>query len=227
MRFKSAALVLSLSLICLVPRTTFADTLTLNTTSGGSPYGVDIYPYQLTLTTSGGATKQLDLSCINYDREVSFGETWTVDAYVVGSIPSGGLDGESQTAFRADAWLFNQYNTGSVSGIGAITNSQVQYAIWDIMDSSGVNGLSGFDSTAQALATKALGEAGSLPTSYYANDVVYVPDTNNQTGWTNGQPQIFMTDPPPAPTPEPTSMALLGTGLLGAVGVMRRRLVAA
>jgi hypothetical protein len=51
---------------------------------------------------------------------------------------------------------------------------------------------------------------------------VLLPDPGGRANWTNGDPQIFMVDP--MPTPEPGSLILLGTGFLGAVFAMRRKL---
>jgi hypothetical protein len=229
MRLRTAVVAFTFSLVCLIPLTSYADdiTLTLETTSGGAPYGTDVYPYQLQLATPNG-TGIYDMSCLNYNYEISFGETWYVIPYTVNSIIAGGVDVDGMTPlqFEEDAWLFNQYSpngTNNVAGIGTVSNTDVQYAIWNIMDNGNVTLPP--DGNAQLLDAKAASLAPGLYPTYYANDMVFVPDLNNTTGWTNGEPQLFMTDPPPpAMTPEPSSLMLLGTGMLGVVAIVRRRL---
>ena len=225
MRFKSSLIALSLSLVCFIPRVTLADTITLTTTTGGSVDGVDVYPY---LFTVDGTEQNVPMSCLNFDREISFNETWEVDPINVSTIIAGNTyDNESGASILEDAWLFNQYGTAAGSP------SEVQFAIWSIMDPTAINnspnnpyiGAGAFDATAQALANQAIANVtgtNPLPASYYADDTVLLPDPNGSSSWTNGQPQIFMVDP--MPTPEPGSLTLLGTGFLGAVFFMRRRL---
>ena len=91
------------------------------------------------------------------------------------------------------------------------------------MDPSGISGKSGFDSNAQALASTALSVASTLPSSTFANDNLFVPSGSYPNG---GEPQEFLTDPAPsavAVAPEPASLFLVGTGLLGWAIIMRRK----
>ncbi len=221
MRIKLAVLALSVaaSALSLASAPMFADTLTLTGVGGANSDGVYVYPYLFTVTEGGKTVANVALSCLNFDREVSIGETWAVKEYAVPA-GSGTLDGESFASFRTDAWLNNQYSNPNY------TATEVQFAIWSIMDPGGVSGKQGFDAQSQALASQAVSAAAAEPASYFANNVIFIPDTSNQSGWgSNGEPQIFMAASNPiAPTPEPSSLALLGTGLFATVGVLKRRM---
>jgi len=222
MRIRTSLIALSFSLVCLVPRAAFADTLTLTGATGGSTAGVDVYPYEFTVTNASGTNTNVFLSCLNFNREITFGETWSVDPLQVSTInPTATYDGELGASYLEDAWLYNQYGTA------AGTDSEINFAIWSIMDPGDINALNpsytvanGFDATSQALAASAIANVtgnNPLPSSYFANDLAYLPDPNGSSNWTDGQPQIFMADPP-AVTPEPGSLFLLGTGF-GALGI--------
>jgi len=104
-----------------------ADTLTLNSgtvnPAGGS---AEIYPYSFQLDTSSGAST-VNLMCLNYNREITAGETWSITEE---GIPTG--NSLVDLDYRADAILYAEI-LNPPAGVSA---SEIQYAEWSIFDPS-------------------------------------------------------------------------------------------
>lgn len=153
-----------------------------------------VYTYPYNVSVDG--QNQL-LMCVGFNEHIVDGETWqaTVESIV------GTQDQEL-------AWLFLQAEQTSDFGVKAEINA----AAWALNEGSPE-----LDEAAQFWLSQATSQ--NFTDGEFQNVVKYMPIDGTQS-WQGEMPQEFLGD---APVPEPSTLMMLGTGVLGVAGFVRRK----
>jgi hypothetical protein len=209
--------ILSISAFCVLllfsPLKANAYPVTLELTGVGSNQagGFDAYPYYFSVSGLPGSTP---LMCLGYYNGISFSESWTAVIEPISEMANvvtiTGASATPQTfaesVWEEAAWLYNDAN------VNPANSDDDQLAAWGLFSSGVPNGDNAQLTLAQAFV------AANPNSSLYSEFNIYVP----VSGWPAGDdvPQVFIGY---EYGPEPSSLILFGSGLLGLAGFVWRR----
>jgi hypothetical protein len=209
---------------CLSPMKAYANSVTMTFTGVGpqdnNSGGVYTYPYDFTVTPTTGPSENLSLMCISFNQEIYLqtpNEYWTANVVTAGSLGA---------MYEEEAYLYTQavanVNNNTISGAA-------NWADWALGDSTTLAGQESFlegyiGGTELSDAESDLSYVEGLSSTTlagYADYLVYEPVNGTEVPLSDGLPQTFVGGP--SPTPEPSSLILLGSGLLACAGALYRR----
>jgi hypothetical protein len=201
---------IGLAIVCalLLAGTAFADSVTLTGAGPANQGGVYVYPYTLNIDGTTYAA-----ICDDYSHEVFVGESWTANIYSFSQYQSGRFGSEGLKNYEEAAWLLSQIPTAGASEVG-----DINFAVWSIFTSGvPVQPKTGtLDGSAYWLTQAMTASNNNFYGMNFSNYLIVTPTDNGA-----GSPQEYLI----ATAPEPSSLLMLGTGLIGIAGVVKKKLV--
>jgi len=207
------SVVFSFLLVALVlPGSALAETVHMKFLGHANTDGYPSYPWYFKV--DGVKT---DLICDSFQNSNVKGETW--DANLTNILSGQGLFGNKLKDYKAAAIVFSDELFHGANAHDA------QEAIWALFDHA-VMKTKGWDKGALVLYNAALAAVAKTPLSFYQNYFIYTPIAGTQKcpPWAKscGTPQEFIGYMPTVP--EPSTLVLIGTGILGLAGIIRKKL---
>ena len=170
-----------------------------------------VAPYPVTVT-SGGQIGGAALACYDINNPNWLGGTYTGTVYY-----------SVTTAEKEISWLGDQVRVTPLSDantLGAISN-----AMWELGFPSSTNAEGGYLPIDPAAIPWIADAASAVADGYQPDIYVFVPDdsTTQRFGFIDVASNVDLY--PQYPTPEPASLLLVGSGVLGIAGLIRRKLI--
>jgi hypothetical protein len=203
--------------------TAFADGITLNgnlsapnylyysfTATDTITYNLPVAPYPST-TTIYGVTTTSFLACLDINNGTD-----------VGAFYSGTFGVAQTTADYEVSWLADQM-AGTSPSSPSSSDGPIAMAIWQVEFPSSNNSEGGTDPIDPASAVWISDAAAAVAAGYQPDSVFFFPDNTTSQRFV----EVSVTGEPgtlPLLAPEPGTMGMMGAGLMGLAGILRRRL---